>query len=107
MICCRNYVGLQRGCQKMTAEQEQSNVLKSEVIEKMKRDLYHLVIEHCRGVKIGDFKAELFLHASSRIEYKIMDIHTVHRFISLVDKYWHYFAQLISALSVEEQTEFF
>ena len=36
-----------------------------------------------------------------------MDILSAERFISLVYKYWHYFTQLISAVSVEEQTIFY
>ena len=73
----------------------------------MKLDLYYLVRKHCHSAKIGDFKSELFLHATSRIEYKIMDILSAERFISLVYKYWHYFTQLISTVSVEEQTIFY
>jgi hypothetical protein len=57
---------------------------------------------YCKSYKITDFEYELFLHDSTRIEYIVMEIAEVERFISIVSIYWSYFPFLISNLSFDE-----
>jgi hypothetical protein len=78
------------------------NSIEPEIIEKIKLDLYHLIRRYCKSYKITDFEYELFLHDSTRIEYIVMEIAKVERFISIVNYYWSYFPFLISNLSFDE-----
>ena len=59
--------------------------IEPEIIEKIKLDLYHLIRRYCKSYKITDFEYELFLHDSTRIEYTVMEIAEVERFISIVN----------------------
>ena len=43
----------------------------------------------------------MFLHDFTRIEYSIIPIIEVVKFIALIDMYWSYFSNLVSNLSYE------
>ena len=77
--------------------------LSPEIIKIVKSDLYHLVRTYCNSYKIADFTYELFLHDFTRIEYEIIPIIELEKFISLVDRYWSYFSYLISNMSFDEE----
>lgn len=79
-------------------------LLDQKTIDKMKEDLYYLIRRYCKSYEIGKFKEELFLHDSTRIQYTTLPMAELDKFISLVDKYWIYFANLASNLSCYEQT---
>jgi septum formation topological specificity factor MinE len=83
---------------------EQSNrIFRKDVIEKMKRDLFNLIRRYCKSYQVSDFRFELYLHDSTRIEYIVVEIAEVERFISIVNTYWSYFSYLIPNLSFEEE----
>jgi len=79
--------------------------LDDESIEKMKSDLYNLIRSHCRSYLISDSRYELFLHDSTRIEYDVMEIIQVERFLDLLNRYWDYFPHIISNLSFEDDSK--
>src|SRR5882724_8071841 len=71
---------------------------------RMQQDLYYLIRRYCESYELGNFEAELFLHDTTRIKYTDLPIAELDRFISLVIKYWDYFANLSSSLSFYEET---
>src|SRR5688500_8322234 len=71
---------------------------------RMQHELYYLIRRYCQSYEIGHFEAELFLHDSTRIKYTRLTVVDLDRFISLVGKYWDYFANLSSNLSFYEET---
>jgi hypothetical protein len=77
--------------------------LEQKTIDSMKDELYYLIRRYCKNYEIGSFKEELFLHDSTRIEYTVLFMGELDRFISLVQKYWNYFANLTSNLSINEE----
>ncbi len=80
-------------------------LLTEDVVSRMKSDLHYLIPNHCRSYSIGEFKSELYLHSFSRIEYEVMDILKIERFISLVYSNWNYLAMLLQRLSFDETNE--
>ena len=82
-----------------------SSTLNNEIIKEMKLDLYNLIRRYCRSYKITDFKYELFLHDSTKIQYMKSDIIEIERFSSIVNNYWSLFPYLISNLSFDEESK--
>lgn len=70
----------------------------------MKEDLYYLIRRYCKSYEIGNFKEELFLHDSTQIQYSHLPMAELDRFISLVEKYWDYLANIATNFSSYEET---
>ena len=79
------------------------STLNNEIIKEMKLDLYNLIRRYCNKYKITDFKYELFLHDSTKIEYMQSNIIEIERFSSIVNNYWSLFPHLMSNLSFDEE----
>ncbi len=78
-------------------------LFEQETIDRMKEDLYYLIRRYCKSYRISNFQQELFLHDSTRIEYTTLSMAELDRFVSLVHKYWDYFANLSSNLSCYDE----
>jgi hypothetical protein len=85
------------------AFEQSSKIIETEIIKKIKLDLYQLIRRYCKSYKITDFEYQLFLHDSTPIEYIVMKIAEVERFISITNMYWSYLPYLISNLSFDEE----
>lgn len=80
-----------------------TGILTPNIIKEMKNDLYYLIRKYCKSYQISDFRYELYLHDSTRIEYIKLKIIEIERLISIVYKYWSLFPYLISNLSYDEE----
>jgi hypothetical protein len=85
------------------AFEQSSKIIETGIIKKIKLDLYQLIRRYCKSYKITDFEYQLFLHDSTPIEYIVMKIAEVERFISITNMCWSYLPYLISNLSFDEE----
>ena len=83
--------------------EQKSDIFNLEIIKEIKRDLYNLIRRYCKSYRISDFRYDLFLHNSTRIEYTKLEIVEIERLISIVYRYWSLFPYLISNLSYFEE----
>ncbi|HEX5185867.1 MAG TPA: hypothetical protein VFV86_03165, partial [Nitrososphaeraceae archaeon] len=80
-----------------------TGIFTPDTIKEIKNDLYYLIRRYCKSYQISDFRYELYLHDSTRIEYIKLQIVEIERLISIVYKYWSIFPYLISNLSYDEE----
>jgi len=81
--------------------EKQDPLINEETVDKIKSELYNLIRRYCKAYNISRTHYELWLHDSTNIEFDMMRVSEVERFISLIIDYQEYFRNLISNLSFE------